>query len=245
MYNADFFNEKFKNYNKEEGNAWRFNWRACQIHRMNKTLECIENIISENYITNILEIGCASGDFTDKFINNISCNYLGIDISDKAIELCKEKYKEYKNVKFQQGNILDLSLSEKFDLIICMEVLPYFSIEEKKKIMENLNNLLNNNGKILLTIVLNDKKDGIELMRIVKRNFDNVKYKYIYTDFYQKYFEKRLLFIYDILLNKGKLGQKLSILIKKVIRSEVIFTLISMLDIKKTPSHIIIIADNL
>ena len=68
MYNKDFFDSKFEHYNEIDSNAWRINWRASQLHRMKRVAEEI-NLIIRNHINiiNILEIGCASADFTQMY----------------------------------------------------------------------------------------------------------------------------------------------------------------------------------
>ncbi len=247
MNNKKFFDEKFENYTEVEGNAWRFNWRASQIYRMKSAAECVNQIIScDYYHISICEIGCASADFTNMYYRENGMRVLGIDISSKAIEICREKYKKKTNIRFVQGNILEMNFLPQFDLVICMDVLHYFNEEEQTLALANIKSFLNNKGKIVLMLPLEKKEIERNVMNNVLKQFSNVSYKYIYTEFYQRVFEKKCLLIYDILtLNCrfGKTGLYIANRIKRIVNSMKIFEFINRFDKKHIPSHIIITAE--
>jgi len=79
---------------------------------------------------NGLDIGCGEGTITSTF--NFVHNMTGIDISEKAINRAQYKYP---NIKFYQGDILDLRTytRESFDFISCLETIYYIKDEEKKE----------------------------------------------------------------------------------------------------------------
>lgn len=189
MYNKEFFEQKFENYNEIEGNAWKMHWRASQIHRMEKALEYVKRAISSYRVpVNICEIGCASADFTDKYYKENLMRIVGIDLSDRAIEICKKKYQDT-NVKFIQGNILNIDLTKKYDLVICMDVLHYFSDEDKMRSMKNIQMILKAEGKAILMIPIGGNDDAKDFIEKTKKVFKKSTYDYVYTQFYQKYFE--------------------------------------------------------
>lgn len=249
MCNEPFFNSKFEHYNEIDGNAWRFNWRASQLHRMNEAAKYVNQIIScSNHHIDICEIGCASADFTNMYYKENIMNILGVDLSSKAIEICKEKFRDKTNIRFFQGNILDLQLSQKFDLVICMDVLHYFNEEEQKQALRTIKTILSNEGKCLLMIPVGNKEDENKFVNNVQEQFSRVSYKYIYTDFYQKNFEAKCLWLYDVLtINNrfGKVGKLFAKQIKKVVSSLKLLDFVNQFDKNHVASHIIVLSENL
>jgi len=71
-------------------------------------------------------------------------------ISEKEYEI-KNQYRQ--NVKFKKLNLLDnndLSLLPSFDIIFCRNVLIYFDLNAKKKVLDSFYNLLKPNGYLFL-----------------------------------------------------------------------------------------------
>jgi len=68
----------------------------------------------------ILDIGCGFGD-ANKIIRQSTENYtyLGVDLVGELIEKAEELYAGSSNIRFIQGNFLDLDLNEKFDIVVC------------------------------------------------------------------------------------------------------------------------------
>jgi SAM-dependent methyltransferase len=62
----------------------------------------------------VLELGCGTGMIAGAFIRS-GCQYTGVDISEKAIEIAKERYPAG---KFEVANIAKLPLIGYFDIII-------------------------------------------------------------------------------------------------------------------------------
>lgn len=59
--------------------------------------EVINDFIKENMINNILELGC--GDGNNLSLYNIK-TYYGVDVSQKAIDICKKRFKDDSSKKF-------------------------------------------------------------------------------------------------------------------------------------------------
>ena len=74
---------------------------------------------------NILEVGCGLGILASKLYNNNYVNYLGIDISAKAIDIAQQNNKD--NItKFKVHSIYELdSLNISPDITIAVEVLEH------------------------------------------------------------------------------------------------------------------------
>lgn len=100
----------------------------------------------------ILDAGTGSG----HRITNVAdfyrkCDFLGLDLSEKSLEIAKKLKKEKKinNIKFQKMNLLDkFAKRDKFDIILCMGVLHHLSNPIKG--LKNILDVLNNDGIIFL-----------------------------------------------------------------------------------------------
>lgn len=138
---------------------------------------------------NILDAGSGSG----HRITNVAefftkCNFLGIDISEKSIEVANilKNKKKIRNIEFLQHNIMKgVEILGKFDIILCMGVLHHLSNPTKG--LQMLTKTLVDDGMIflylygklgghkrmlnkeLISILLNDEKSnydlGIKLVR--------------------------------------------------------------------------------
>ena len=110
------------------------------------------DIVSENNISSILDFGCATGELLYQLNkNNPSQISYGIDINKDAIDLCKDKFKEFnkQNKKFffdYELNINNLLIFLKknnlthFDLMVFDRVLYCISDEDLDSLLELLLN---------------------------------------------------------------------------------------------------------
>jgi len=98
--------------------------------------------------SNVLEIGCGVG-ANVQFFKNKKCNYIGIDISKKAINFLKKNHKT-KNLKFVAKDFLDLKINKKFDLIVDRAAITCGNNHYKiQKILKKINFNLKENGKFI------------------------------------------------------------------------------------------------
>lgn len=101
---------------------------------------------------NILDAGSGSGHrITNvaQFFKN--CNFLGIDISDKSLEIANKlkNKKNLKNIQFQKHNIMTgVKTLGTFDIVLCMGVLHHLSNPVKG--LQMLSKTLKNDGMIFL-----------------------------------------------------------------------------------------------
>jgi len=89
-------------------------------------LENIKTVIGQSGAKKIIDVGCGEGQ-TIKYLNkNIGkLQFVGVDISKDAIKIARD---ENPRVKFSVGDIAqinDLIAGERFDLVICIEVLEH------------------------------------------------------------------------------------------------------------------------
>jgi len=87
-------------------------------------------------IKSIIDIPCGDFNFMSK-IDFTGVNYKGVDISKKAIQLCK-KY-ETDNIKFECGDILnDNYYIDDVDLIICKDLTLHLSFNDIHKLLDRI-----------------------------------------------------------------------------------------------------------
>lgn len=152
----------------------------------------------------ILDVGTGSG-----ILAKEASKYgevIAVDINPKAIQFCKKKYKNNKNITFFESDLFS-NINDKFDLIIFNP--PYLPMDEEdeinydlalfggkngweiiQKFLINVKNYLNHKGKILLLFSSLTNKKKIE--NILKRE----NYIFNEIDLLKMNFER--LFIYEI-----------------------------------------------
>jgi SAM-dependent methyltransferase len=118
-------------------------WWYKILHK--KVLDYISQYFNTKEIT-ILDAGCGTGGLMTFLINNGYKNIKGFDYSIDAVKYCKKRNLE---VSLADITKLEAKTIEKFDLIICNDVLYQFENNEIISIFENLFARLKPDGKII------------------------------------------------------------------------------------------------
>lgn len=103
----------------------------------------------------VLEIGVGTGRLAVR-VAPLCGEFCGIDISPKTIDRAKENLAEYRNVTLLCGDFLNFPFDSKFDVIYSS--LTFMHIEEKQNAVNKITELLNNDGRFVLSIDKN--QDG-------------------------------------------------------------------------------------
>ena len=102
----------------------------------------LTNIMYDDGIHNILDIPVGTGRFFDIYDSlQPTPKVLGIDVSDDMLEKAKNKKKKgnHDSIQLRQGNILEnLNLQVKIDVIVCIRLFNWFSLEQIKNALGNL-----------------------------------------------------------------------------------------------------------
>jgi SAM-dependent methyltransferase len=122
-----------------------------KLNELRKEQYKIDAKFLSKYIThnsNILDVGCSSGNFLFEIHNQYNLESLiGIDIDKSAIKKANSLYSdiaEYKNIR-----IYEVDSNEQFDLIIFRGVFQYLD-QDLHKSISHIKRLLNENGKIII-----------------------------------------------------------------------------------------------
>lgn len=111
--------------------------------RIKKCIELLLPVIKNT--TKVLEIGCYTAEVLDYLPENT--DYTGIDFDTTAIEIARQKGINVISVNFDQEEI---KLSDKFDVIICTEVLEH--LIDPDAIMRKIHELLKDDGTVLISL---------------------------------------------------------------------------------------------
>lgn len=174
---------------------------------------------------NILEIGCGTGEISQR-LSNLKYNVSAIEISEEMIRVSNEKYSDF---EIKQMDMKELCDENKYDAIICIfDALNYLgSIEELKRVFENVERALKNGGVFLFDI-LNRKMiesmfgggifaDDRENMSIIwKHSYDEKKdLDKIETSFFVREYENNYKRYDEIFYKKIYIAKKINELIEE------------------------------
>ncbi len=95
----------------------------------------------------LLDVGCGTGKHLECFLDDFSC--MGIDINNEMVEVARTKFKD---VIFEQKDMIDFNLKKEFDVILCLfssigYVKTYSNLE---KTMLNFKNHLKKGGVLII-----------------------------------------------------------------------------------------------
>ena len=95
-----------------------------------------------------LDVGCGEG-FYAIYLASKGFDVTAIDLSENAIKYAKQNAKDAGvDIKFIAMDVADLSeIDEKFDFVLEWAVMHHIMPEDRRKYVNNVNNLLNENGK--------------------------------------------------------------------------------------------------
>ena len=110
-----------------------YRWSAGQIANI---ADCI-----------ILDVACGTG-YGSYYISDKAKKVIGIDVSSKAIDFCKKKYKR-DNLIFLQMDCTDLKFDDNtFDIVISQDTIEH--VQEDKKVLSEVKRILRHNGTFIV-----------------------------------------------------------------------------------------------
>lgn len=160
----------------KDGFTQNYNWSWGKQYA--SAIEFVLNEIKKDdkSINSIVDLGCGDGRITRELAEIFNNKrILGIDYSSKAISLAKSLNP---NISFLNLDIINETINEKFDAITLIEVFEHIPLDLCDNFAKVLPNLLNENGKIFLTVPHENKI-------LQDKHFQHFNYKSL-----TKYFEK-------------------------------------------------------
>lgn len=107
---------------------------------------------SKNQRCSILDLGCGVGTISF-YLANKGHEVMGLDISEKAIGVCKKTSKLLNldnKTKFIRADFQSRKIFKKFDLIICSEILEH--LEDDKLALKKIKKLMNKSGLLIISV---------------------------------------------------------------------------------------------
>lgn len=107
---------------------------------------------SNNKILSILDIGCGYGRDAFYFLDNLRCRILGIDISEKAIDIASKAMLEAQkeDVEFQCCNFTELQ-EGKYDIVFISNLYQLLKRNERKELRNTVMRILKPKGLLFLS----------------------------------------------------------------------------------------------
>ena len=97
----------------------------------------------------ILDAGCGTGTLS-RMLDERGAEVVGVDISDKLIDVAKSRSATYKNIEYFAGDMKEQSFGN-FDYIIAMDSLIHYSLEDALSSIAEFSKRANNS--VLFTII--------------------------------------------------------------------------------------------
>ena len=119
------------------------------IKKINFILENVKKLQEETdkKDLNVLDVGCGVGNISLE-ISKLGCKVTGIDIDKESIEYAKKR--SIKNCTFLVSNAHSLIIKEKFDVIICSEVLEH--LKHPERLIEFVSKNIKKSGFVFISI---------------------------------------------------------------------------------------------
>jgi len=121
----------------EKNKGLQSNWHNCTYK---KVLDLINNS------SNNLDFACGSGTFIGRYLQSKAT---GVDIALEQVNYAKSKFKDKKFFSVEEFN--NLNLEEKFNTVTVLGLIEFLTVDEFLVILKQLKELLDKNGKIVLT----------------------------------------------------------------------------------------------
>lgn len=153
---------------------------------LQKFMDCFINGGTAN--PTILDLGCGTG-YDSKLLSEYGARVVGVDISEKQIEIAKQNLQKG---KFFVGDITDkLDNLGMFEGVLCLATIMHVDIEKMKTTFENIANVLKEGGLLLISaydgVGKNIKKSLVKINNeIFDQNFNNYNAETICTFAYPK-----------------------------------------------------------
>jgi 2-polyprenyl-3-methyl-5-hydroxy-6-metoxy-1,4-benzoquinol methylase len=140
MMKTDKFYRRYGEYYKEPAGLKRLDFIAEHI---------LERVREKRSAVSILDAGCGNGNISIAMGSLQNNRIIAIDPDTESIKKATHM-NSFPNVSFLAGRLEDLTFSEKFDIVICSEVLEH--LQQPAKMLNGIKQVLKADGTLLLTI---------------------------------------------------------------------------------------------
>lgn len=119
--------------------------------------------ISDIENPNILDIGAGTGLLSSFLIKKYpKATFTLIDLSEKMMDMAKERFINYPNVKYIIGDYTKYTFSEKYDIVASALSIHHLEDESKKELYKKIYSILHKNGVFINADQVNGETPFIE-----------------------------------------------------------------------------------
>jgi 2-polyprenyl-3-methyl-5-hydroxy-6-metoxy-1,4-benzoquinol methylase len=137
---------EFERLYAELGDPWNYEKNEYEREKYTVSLEALSRYVHAGAIG--LEVGCSIGVFSRKFAPRCK-SLVCIDVSSEALKIAHKKNDDLAQIGFVHSDIRTFESREKFDVIVCAEVLYYVPKKDQIAVVVRLFNLLKPGGILL------------------------------------------------------------------------------------------------
>ncbi len=112
--------------------------------------------VVDSYITGgetLLDIGVGVGELIELEKQKFS-RICGIDADEESVRICRRRFENDGNIHIREGDMAclwDLFRGRKFDYITCLDILEHIRLDECKKALNSIYDLLKDDGRFIFT----------------------------------------------------------------------------------------------
>ncbi len=194
--------------------AWAYDIFANVINRKANRALCaaVKELIGPT--GQVLECACGTGLLTGVIAPECQ-SLLATDFSEKMLKRAKKKYGKYRNVAFEQANLLRLAYpSNRFDVVVAANVIHL--LDEPYQALRELERVCKPGGRMIIPTYMNqtDKGETNSVSGVIGRA--GAEFKRAFTpETYKRFFAEAGYADAEYLLCRGKIPCAVAVLEKK------------------------------
>jgi len=147
IYNENWSQEVLALYQHDMRQYWDKSLSMNDWNQYKNLLDTYLRIPDTDSELKILDVGCAQATLA-LLLAERGHNVVAVDLRQEFLDYAKLRY-EKGNIRFQQGNVLELEISEKFDLIFANQIVEH--LVYPFEMIDRLKSLLRPSGRLVLS----------------------------------------------------------------------------------------------
>lgn len=137
----------------------------------NQRLEIVFDTLKDYRNAKICDLGCGPGVMVDQCVK-MGFEFWGVDISEKMIRECINKFGHIESAHFSVGKLQTLDFPDAFfDVVVCMGALEYLDEDEVEDALAEMKRILKPGGEIVISLM--NKKSFFSWHRRVRNSIKN------------------------------------------------------------------------
>ncbi len=148
---------EFERLYLESPDPWNYRSSAYERDKYQRVLEYV--LKWRKASGSALEIGCSVGVFSQLMARNFD-KVTAIDVSKEALRAAVEHNRDETNIRFLHDDLRSLGLSDRYDVIVCADVLYYIREKDARRVCGQLDRHLAPNGVIVMVTGISNDDQG-------------------------------------------------------------------------------------